>query len=491
MTNRQTLVTTLALVLLANLPVHGGTRGTVEFVDGAKTECEILFKHPNCDRLVVRSLANSTLQSFDLNQVASINGQANRPRRALSTEEKQERETNRLWADEVTAKQIGRYGKQTWEKQPVIVWAHPGESGDAMVGESWLDENGRPLKESPWEETEGENKKKKRGFNGDVLLPAAATQYKAIQSGNRDLLKPYTVRHLTSERNASYNVRYTIAGNLWLKDGSDLGGGTQTGGFGDGKSNRQTFVRFCGMRWPGKKKRVSQDEGEWAALSHWVYLDPGPGGSIEVIGKSGGAGDRLTVQSGTLIVSENSYIGNGNRGSFYTMPGTTAILLDGAGVGCPDKIVSGANGTYGIAGKLLFGAPEHPLQRDLRFEGCLFNLDALSPNATPSQRTAGASFVLGTTGEMVIHSADPKKARVIFCPRPATAPVGNYVMQKGRRQTPTQVTAVFAGKTTFNGVVFDGFYKGGIVVSPADRARWQNISFGNNNQGKPEELFQK
>lgn len=52
----------------------------------------------------------------------------------------------------------------------------------------------------------------------------------------------------------------------------------------------------------------------------------------------------------------------GNRGSYYTMEGTTAILLNGARVGCPDSL-------------------------------------------------------------MAVHSSDPTKARVVFCPRPKDAPV--------------------------------------------------------------------
>jgi len=46
--------------------------GTVEFVDGVKTNCEVLFRHPHSDGLIVRSSRRSTAQSFDLTTVRRI-----------------------------------------------------------------------------------------------------------------------------------------------------------------------------------------------------------------------------------------------------------------------------------------------------------------------------------------------------------------------------------------------------------------------------------
>ena len=62
--------------LLATFQVNDfpGGIGTVEFVDGLKTECEILF--PHAGRLMVRGGGYRTLQSFDLESVhaVTING---------------------------------------------------------------------------------------------------------------------------------------------------------------------------------------------------------------------------------------------------------------------------------------------------------------------------------------------------------------------------------------------------------------------------------
>lgn len=485
-----------------------GKVGTLELVDGRKTQCEFLFKHPANQSWILRSKDKATVQSLSHNLVHKFNGKVVNKKRKLSQDEKQELEYNSLWGNDVSKKQIGKYAKEKWDKKPLIVWAKPGESASALEDGKWLNENGKLIKGTPWkvEEYTHKRKKRKRGwFDGDVLLPAADQEYKAIQPGNRDHLHAFTIRHLTVEGNARYNIRYTVKGNLWIKDKGMIGEGTQTGGLGSADTNKHTFARFCFFR----------PEGEitWAFaphISHWVNIDTGDSGSLEVIGMCGGASDRLTLSKGTLVVSEDSYIGNGNRGSFYSMPGTTAILLDGSRVGCSNPIVAGENGTYGIGGTLSFGTKEHPLKKDFIFSGAFFKKEHFSSKAVPSQRTKGASFVLGPKGKMVVYSSNPKKARVIFCPRSKNLPVSRYVVPNqyvklivrkkkklyppkpefwGKPEIPKGVTAVFHGKTNFNGVVFDGFYKGGILVDPAARKKWRNVSLGKNNQGKANELF--
>ncbi|MDP6635805.1 MAG: hypothetical protein QGG42_12960 [Phycisphaerae bacterium] len=475
--------------------------GVVEFVDGLKTDCEILFKHPNCDRLVVRSSSAGTVQSFAIAAVHQVaaGGKSvtvNR-RRDLTAAEKATRKTNGLWGDHAGPRRIGRYAKQKWERKPLIVWANPGKIGEFDAPANWLDETGKPLKTSPWKKDSidrqpaGKRRRKagpaKGLLDGDILLPSSDTKYSVLQPGNRDHLGAFRMRHLTIESRASYNVRYAIQGNLWMKDGSMIGRGTQTGGFGSGDLGWNTFARFCGRRWinqkSAKRKRPGANgESEWISISHWVAIDTGASGSLEIIGKSGGPSDRLTLRRGTLIVSEDSYIGNGNRGSYYGMPGTTTILLDGAGVGCRHKIICRGRSTYGIAGTLMCGTPQRPLTRDLKIECCLYNIEGLSPDPQLGQRTHGASFVLGATGKMIVHSKDPKTARVVFCPIPAGNPVSQYMIapRAKNRPTPTGITAVFVGETTFDGVVFEGVCKGGVIVDPKARKAWKNVSFGKN-----------
>ncbi|MEX0654647.1 MAG: chitobiase/beta-hexosaminidase C-terminal domain-containing protein [Phycisphaeraceae bacterium] len=479
--------------------------GAIVLVDGTQTECEILFRHPNADLLILRSARGGTVQSLPVSLVHAVTvGDETTtfsPRRQLTAAEAQTLARNTLWADEPTPAELAQWAEQTWEERPLIVWAEPGVDGNAMQASNWLDERGKPLRESPWQEQRGNRRGPERQdghFDGDVLLPAADEPYRAIQPGNRDHLGAFRIRHLTVERHGSYEVRYTVAGNLWVKDGAELGQGTQTGGLGSGDDNRHTFARFC--------THHDLPDPKWAhapAISHWVRIDTGDEGSLEVIGVAGGPSDRLTHTRGTLILAEDSFIGNGPRGSFYTQEETTTIMLDGSGMGCPSPIVSADRGTYGISGTLLFGHPDKPLTRDLEFTGNYYRYQDIKPNASPSQRTNGASFVLGSTGRMVIHSADPENARVIFRPRPkdwpnpAVAPWHSPFIRDGRAtpelwqqpDIPTGVAAVFLGETDFNGVVFDGFYKGGIVARPDDAAQWKNVSYGSDNHGQPHALL--
>ncbi len=512
---RQWITLAFLLVLVVSSATTAQAKpGVVTLVDGTQMTCDILFVHPNAPLLIVRSAKHMTLQSLPLSLVhtVAVDGQSktHSARRALSKEEKVRFERDGLWGEEAGPGQIGRYAQEKWEAKPAIIWAKPGESGDAMEAGGWLDETGAVLTQSPWS-TEAKVDKLGRkqpdvgSFDGDVLLPEAEKEYQALQRGNRDHLGAFEVRHLTVEANASYQIRYSVLGNMWIKDGAKLGSGTQTGGMGSADSNKHTFARFGNYH--------GERQPTWAyapGISHWVWIDTGDTGSLEVIGQSGGAGDRLTLRRGTLVVAKDSYIGNGNRGSFYTQAGTTAILLDGARVGCPDPLISSGRSTYGISGTLMFGTPERPLTRDLDFGACYFPKDKLTPTPSLGQRTSGASFVLGQGGRMVVHSSDPTKARVIFGPRDRNLPVSQYMVPKEMWQytkrvdkaatgpspelwtqpgIPTGITAVFIGDTDFNGVVFDGFYEGGIHVTPEARKKWRNVSFGEHNQAAPDKLF--
>lgn len=492
----------LALLLGVILPA----RADVILVDGQNLPAEVLFEHPNAPLLILRSPSHSSVQSLPTAIVHRYKSGGKEtevnPRRALTAEESRELERNGLWGDEVGPGQLGRYGKQEWERHGrILVWAKPGESGNGLVPENWLDATGRPLTENPWTDLGGRVGGKQAttaAFDGDILLPTAAKHYKVIQPGNRDHLGAHRIRHLTVERNASYEIRYEIGGNLWIKDGAELGRNTQTGGLGDG-SDRHTVARFCNYHDLPEPKMGYAEE-----ISHWVLINLGAEGSLEIIGISGGAGDRLTLARGTLILSTDSFIGNGNRGAFFSQAGTTTVMLDGSGMGAPRTTVTSNLGTYGIGGTLMFGHPDKPLTRDLDFSANLFPFEGRDPNARPDQRTRGASYVLAETGRMITHSSDPATARVLFRPRPLNLPnptvpdwLGKFVPHRNQPpdpalwkqpDMPNGLTAVFLGETDFNGVVFDGFYRGGIFIDPAKTKTWRNFTWGDKNHGTLEQV---
>ncbi|MEX1017031.1 MAG: hypothetical protein WDZ31_09825 [Phycisphaeraceae bacterium] len=494
-------------------------------VDGQQTRGEVLFQHPNVERLIVRSGANRTVQSFPLSllHMVTIDGETEtyNPRRELTEAEKTTLERDGIWGDEAGPGQVGLYATEQWETRPLAVWRHPGTSGDVWESSNWLDENGEPFEEGgpffllPEDQRQsGDDLGIDRRFTGDVLLPASDTRYDVIQPGNPDAYgegAPVAseMRHLTVEAGAQTRVRMVIRGNIWMKNDSMIHAWV-TMVLGSGDMNKHTFNRYCNYWY--------LPEPYWpyaSIIGHLLFVDAGPTGSLEVIGYSGGAADRFDLISGTLVMSKDSYMGCGGRSSYTSARGTTTVMLDDARLGNSSPIKSDQqNASYAIGGTLMFGTPERPLTRDLLFGGTWYKEEWINPDrAEAHNRTRGASFVLGEHGRMVIHSADPTTARVVFRGWPKDQGGGGLPgnLRQFRRETnvdwdqrislppdpamwespdaPDGVAAVFLGETDFNGVVFDNFLKGGLVVRPGAPRRWRNVSFGENNHDAPEELI--
>lgn len=498
----------LPAFLLAALLLPILARAEVHLVDGAKLDGTVLFVHPNAPLLIVQGQGNRTLQSIPLKEVHSytLNGstiQAN-PRRDLTPEEKKRRERNSLSGDEVGPGQIGHYAKHDWSDAPILVWAKPGETGDGTQPENWLGRDGKPLTESPWKMDERIEGRKNQGaigiFEGDILLPHADKSYRVILERAQ-----FVLRHLTIESGATFVTRYALLGNLWVKDGGNLiNSGTGSMACLGGRAIRRVannfehlghdnpiFLRFCNYH-----EAPAPAFAHLEAISHWVHIDAGAG-SLEIIGVTRGAGDRCNYAGGTIIISENSHFGNGDRAAAAVQKEATVILLDGASFGNHFPVSGGSAGkrmgTYGISGTVMFGLPERPLTRDLVFGATLYPQDQIDAGGRTTDRAFGASYILGQSGRMITHIADPTRTKVIFRPHPREwmirrgEPAGQDFW--GRDDIPAGIAAVLHGTTEFNGVHFDGFYEEGIIVPPENRARWQNVTFGQNNLAPPDRLF--
>ena len=315
-----------------------GGAGTVEFVDGLKTDCRILF--PHAGRLIVRGKGNRTLQSFDLKSVHAVTIDGKRtefhPRRALDEQEKELREKNVLWGDVCGQGQYGKYAEQDWPDCPVMIWARPGVSGERFTGANWLDETGTPYFEVPLT-----SQRNVRSDNSpiDVLLPAAGVRYMAggWGGGGNEGTPPH--RHLTIEYNATYGITYNVQGNLWMKHGSGLVG-KHRGRFFNEEPDLHRFIRFDGDRLgTGDTLIESRD----AVIGQWGDFAAGERGTVEMIGQIQSAADRLYVRgSGTLILSEGSHLSDGGRAAISIAPGSTLALLQHAQVGyCPGSAGTG------------------------------------------------------------------------------------------------------------------------------------------------------
>ena len=471
-------------VLLAKLgfPAFAGGWGAVEFVDGLKTECEVLY--PHAGRLIVRGKGHRTLQSFDLASVHAVTVAGMRteyhPKRPLTDAEKKLRDLNALWGDDVASGQVGRYAKQRWPHCPVLVWRRPGVSGSRFTGPNWLDERGVPWFGSPVDVDP----------NIDMLLPAAAAPYAASGWSQVSLEGSPPQRHLTIERNAAYGSTFNVQGNLWMKHGSGLGG-WHRGRYCNDTPNLHRFDRFDGRRlnYRGGQMDGPLVDGAASPTAQWGHFVTGEGATIELIGRTRAAGDRLYIDgSGTLIVSEGSVLADGNRSGMWVMPGATLAVLQDARVGseCTRQHPQ-CYASIMVSGTLMVGLPEKPITRDMVFPLSGVLKDSVNHNPPVDMRSAGCSFVLSRDGQFVVHSADPASARVVF---------KLYDTDEARRagarySRKTQVDGIalfFGGKADLNGVVFDTVVPGGIMASPGQRAKWKNVSYGENNLAAPDRL---
>jgi hypothetical protein len=480
-----------------------GGAGTVEFVDGLKTDCKILF--PHAGRLMVRGKGNRTLQSFDLKSVHAVSIDGKRTefnaKRELNDKEKELRQANPLWGDVPGKGQYGKYGKQVWADCPVMIWARPGVSGMSAASGNWLDENGAPYFEMPVISRQGGRSDTSAI---DVLLPAADSPYAA--SGHNGMPPQ---RHLVLEQNACYGVTRNIYGNLWMKHGSGMtslhGAVTGRDGWGGGFENMRPglhrFLRFDGRRIPYRLGNINAPlaDGRNDALSQYGHFSTGDGGTLELIGKIRSAADRLSIAgTGTMIISEGSELHEGSRSALWIRDGATLALLQDAFAGT--EMTQQRPQCYAsmiVGGTLRIGLPDKPIVRDMRFALSGIRKDLISDSPGFSVRSTGCSFVLGFQGRFVIHSADPKKARVIFTMHDSKRAITRDARYRAKAPRSRDIAlwktegigCYFAGQTEIDGILFDRVYPGGIIVAPEARAKWKNVFYGKNNLAKPEKLY--
>ncbi len=479
-----------------------GGMGTVQFVDGLTTDCEVLF--PLGERLIVRSRSNRTVQSFDLKSVHAVEIDGQRieyhSKRSLTVREQELREVNALWADVPGKGQIGNYARQNWPPLPLMVWRRPGQAGSRFVPSNWLDETGRPYFDLPvsnMDQIYGDP----YGDEIDVLLPAADDYYQAV--GDRP---QWPFRHMTIESNAFFHLTYNISGNLWMKDGSGMHA-PWNGGYRNLQPNVHRFLRFDGKRigrpgsipWPmsfeiseADVKRIRESKEQkitprsaGMAISRWGRYGAGPGGTLEIVGTNQ-VGDQFYVKGeGTIIVSEGGYLAPGGRSSFAIDPASTVILLQDARIGFEIATTQEGRASVWVGGTLMIGTPERPITRDMLFPVTGIEEEKIIRNPAGSGRTPGVSLLVGKEGRLIMHTADPTSARLVF---------KMHDSEKARKLgkqwgNAKGIVLAFFGESKLNGIVFDNVLEEGLMVSPAQRAKWKNVFYGENNLTEPDELY--
>jgi len=460
-----------------------GGFGTVEFVDGLKTDCEILY--PLGERLIVRSRGNRICQSLDLESLHAMEVDGKRteyyPPRDLTAEEQRFREVNALWADVPGGGQIGNYGRQDWPRRPLMVWRRPGQSGSRFVAANWLDETGRPYFELPVGTMEEKSiYGAPESHDVDVLLPAADDFYQVV--GDRP---QWPIRHMTIENNVFFFLTFNVGGNLWMKDGS----GMQAPWFGAYRNitpDVHRFLRFEGerIRRPDRGETTPQRSTDFT-VSQWGSYVTGPGGTLELIGTNR-VNDQFHIGGeGELIISEGSYLAPGPRACFAIRPEATVVLLQDARISLETTATQDGKASVWVGGTLMIGTPDRPITRDMTFAMTGIEEDKIIRKPAGNNRTPGVSFLLGEEGRMVLHTVDPTKARLIFKMHDS-----EKAKEQGERWgNPQGIVLAFFGRADLNGVVFDNVLEDGIMVSPEQRAKWKNVFYGENNLADPDKLY--
>jgi len=152
-----------------------------------------------------------------------------------------------------------------------------------------------------------------------------------------------------------------------------------------------------------------------------------------------------------------------------------------------------------ILGTLQAGSPERPIDRDV-FIGLGFKDRADAMKHKYHGKAIKYALIVQREARLLVFSKDPSKARLVFAhhglpgdgeegmPRKDKQPE-KYKVYMG---LPRLIGAVFLNDPEFNGVVFDDFHKGGILLgNPEVRSKWKNVTFGPGNEGQPDELIGK
>jgi hypothetical protein len=355
------------------------------------------------------------------------------------------------------------YTKEQWPSARVLVWNPTGAAAKArkvdndMLSDpaNWIQEDGKPAETAPDEET-------------DVIFPSATS----MSIDSRGIL---SARHVTVQSGAMIGNmgNPVIRGNIWIKKNIEVIKNPRAFAFSSlhSEGNKDTFTR--------------QDTNITIDISNMMHFKKQADKSTEWIGKWK-IGDQLYVHSGIFIVGPGSYWGLCDR--FNNEINGTLVLGSGATVEAHgNNYRHNHDFNVGATGKILAGTPERPLKSDCVI-GVSFKADGTWNDA--GGKAVGypgvAGFAVHEGGALMVHSADPAKARLVF--RWPRNPPGTRTMDAA----PPEEAALRGGirlrlwgDVQLDGVEFNDVLKGGIILhDPALAKQWKNVTLGTGNFGK-------
>jgi len=506
----------------------------IELVDGTTVKGQLAVQFNMPDHLIVYSPRLATVRSFLKDHVHTVTVDGKREQ-LNATRELTDQDKDLLgrtdWPDAPPDRgHRPAYTTEQWRKPThLVVWAAPGDSGRADQAQHWL-VNGAPVKQIPvdrvsnfrpahgevdWQaDPDVEGTQVLFGRNADLLVPVADREYHVRTE------PIFSARHITVENNVRFGGRNTpgVFGNVWIT--AQAGHRVSHGYFPVG--DKHTF--FFNDK-PGLELGEGDDDDVMRRVARYIQILKHPDASVEFLGASSTT-DEFHIRRGTMVLGEDAQMLIGNRCTQSIAEGSALVMHSGSffgkhsGMGGNDMVVRGT---------LRAGSPERPLKRD-----CTIGLDhndwwgdIRAMKAEGGIRWGGPgsqgqiaqyrvpwlswrdrddwpvhiSLTVPKSGTIRVHSADPTKARLVlrwhrrngFGGAGAITgdqPVAPAQKELFERQYQGRVSAAFVGDVQFDGVVFDNFHQGGIMLAdPAMRRRWSHVDFGANNAAEPEQLF--
>jgi len=493
-------VSALCLMFLAS-PVGAETKAvlklkpcTIELVDGTKIEGRLAVQFDMPEHLVVYSPRLATVRSFLKKHVHALTVDGKREqlnaKRALT--EKDKKLLGQVkWPDEPPAKGFKpAYTTEQWAPpERLLVWAKPGKSGDYFKVSNWLD-NGLVRTEEFTESGSYQHTHTKFSASlspdTDILIPVSEKSYQ-VRGAAHWKGRPYVARHISVENNAAFQHNLGGGfGNLWVHDGASFNGG----GGAAFRGVKHTFLRVGAVRPLGEPVDLANLDGPTLGRK-WYLRKDDPEASMEVIGTAA-SGDETHSVRGRLILSEGSTILFGPR-CVFNVGKEASLELHSSAV-----FMMNGNCTYrpdiSAHGPILIGTPKRPIEHDTIIGLGFKDREDVLKNKYHGRAAKHSMSVR----KLHVHSTDPKKARLVLQYHGRIGDGEHAIPDKDQdperyalyQKLPRTISVVFREPVELNGVVFDDFRKGGIILSNAeDRKKWKNVSFGEHNAGAPDELY--
>jgi len=335
-------------------------------------------------------------------------------------------------------------------------------------------------------------------FETDVILPGVSIDriYSVHCPGS-------VFRHLMVENHARIGFGdpsgFKVAGNFWVHERGRGGVSSVKPGEFIGashtfcKNDRPPVCDLKGHSYDDPALPPKWDSGGYG-LAQYIFVKKDPGISLEFLG-SHTAGDKFWIFSGACIIGPDSSVHSDTRNGDVIFKEGSLHLMDGAILGKMKAFPLST--TVDVRGVLTAGLPDRPLTRDATI--MLGKKDYTGVMGVWSPGDDHCALMVHPGGRMRIHSADPKKARLVFQNTGFDQNLDNlslnlapWTIDSPRwASLPKRIETTFLGDVVLDGVLFKDLYRGGIRLKDAGmKSAWKNVVFDASCQSqKPEDNY--